>query len=133
MDEVKRAKVESLRAAIGQIRPDATKRRSFTASQREAVHERARGSCECCHDHLGDRWHIDHRIPIAQGGAHSPDNWQALCISCHKAKTKGDVKVIAKTKRIIKVETEGRKPSKLKSRGFSKKLRKRMDGAVEAR
>ena len=133
MDEVKRAKVEALRVAIGQIRPEPTKRKGFTPSQRLAVYERARGSCERCNDTLTDVWHIDHRVPLAQGGDHHMRNWQALCISCHRIKTKGDVSKIAKTKRLIRNETEPKKPSRLKGRGFSKKLRKRMDGTVEAR
>jgi len=131
--EEKRQAIIALRERIGQIRPEPTKRKGFTPAQRRDVHERARGSCERCNDTLTEVWHIDHRVPLAQGGDHHMRNWQALCISCHRIKTKGDVSKIAKTKRIIKKETAPRSPSRLKSRGFSKKLRKRMDGTVEAR
>lgn len=131
--EERRLAIIALRERIGQLQLGPTKRKGFTPAQRKAVYETARGSCQKCGEWLGDVWHIDHRIPLAQGGAHAPSNWDALCVSCHRQKTKADVGQIAKTKRIIKRETEGKKPSRLKSRGFSKTLRKKMDGTVERR
>lgn len=35
-------------------------------------------------------WHVDHIIPIKDGGAHDLSNLQLLCVACHKAKTKKD-------------------------------------------
>lgn len=34
--------------------------------------------------------HVDHIIPIEQGGTDDPDNLQSLCISCHAEKTAKD-------------------------------------------
>jgi 5-methylcytosine-specific restriction endonuclease McrA len=36
----------------------------------------------------GNFWEADHILEVVNGGAHSLDNLQTLCISCHKAKTK---------------------------------------------
>lgn len=32
--------------------------------------------------------HVDHIIPLADGGLDVPSNWQLLCVDCHKTKTK---------------------------------------------
>lgn len=32
-------------------------------------------------------WHADHRIPLEDGGRHTDDNVQTLCIPCHRTKT----------------------------------------------
>ncbi|MCA6256950.1 MAG: HNH endonuclease [Phenylobacterium sp.] len=129
----KRQTLARLREAIGQIRPEKTPRRGFTARQRQAVAEAFDGQCSACESGLTGTWHIDHVIPLALGGRHDPGNWVPVCVDCHKAKTRGDVKAIAKTARIIRRETEGPKPSRLKSRGFNRGMRKKMDGTVEKR
>ena len=33
---------------------------------------------------------LDHIIPLSKGGEDIEDNWQGLCIECHKAKTRQD-------------------------------------------
>lgn len=43
---------------------------------------------------------VDHRIPIALGGADEAENAQVLCVRCHKRKTKSDRKRIDKAKRV---------------------------------
>ena len=51
-----------------------------------------------------------------------------LCKSCADAKTKRDIAAIAKVKRIQRGPRETKRP--LKSRGFDKSLKKKMDGTV---
>jgi len=131
--EEKRTTLASLRAAIGQIRPEKTPRKGFTAAQRRKVAEDFGGACSACETALTGAWHIDHVIPLALGGRHDEGNWVPICVGCHKAKTRTDVKAIAKVARIIRRETEGPKPSRLKSRGFNKTLSRKMDGSVRRR
>jgi 5-methylcytosine-specific restriction endonuclease McrA len=39
-------------------------------------------------DNTGDRWQVDHIIPIHNGGAGvGLSNVQVLCVECHKKKT----------------------------------------------
>ena len=124
----KRAALAKLREAIGQIRPAKTPRKGFTPAQRRQVAEAFDGACSACETALSGAWHIDHVIPLALGGRHDPGNWVPVCIDCHKAKTRGDVKAIAKAERIIRRETEGPKPSRLRSRGFTHS--RRFDGTI---
>ncbi|MCA3504765.1 MAG: HNH endonuclease [Rhodobacter sp.] len=124
----KRATLASLRAAIGQIRPEKTPRKAFTKHQRLMVQDAFSGRCSGCEGRLTGSWHIDHVIPLALGGRHEPGNWVPICVDCHKAKTRGDVKAIAKTERIIRREVDGPKPSRLKSRGFTQS--RRFDGSI---
>jgi len=81
---------------------------------------------------------LDHTIPVAIGGKNTADNIKLLCREHHDAKTKLDVKMIAKADRQgvrsgqqkrRKEKTITRSP-KIQSRGFDKKLKKKMNGEV---
>ena len=126
--EDKRQTLAKLREAIGQIRPGKTPRKGFTPAQRRQVAEAFDGACSACETALSGSWHIGHVIPLALGGRHDPGNWVPVCVDCHKVKTRGDVRAIAKAERIIKRETEGPKPSRLRSRGFTQS--RRFDGTI---
>ena len=101
---------------------DKVSRLEFSAVTKRAAWERAGGRCEGqlrtvaeCPDGTFTGSDFPCWAPIDVGGFHydhidnvwtsqnnSLENCQVLCIACHKAKTKRDVKQIAKTKRIIK-------------------------------
>lgn len=57
-----------------------------------------------------DSAEIDHRVPVALGGADDPAQCEVLCRRCHKAKTRADVRRIAKAKRV------GRRQAELQAR-----------------
>lgn len=134
MNEHKRETLRQLKEKIGRIMVEKTPRRSFTPKQRQAVWDDWRGLCACCGEPLGDEpWDIDHTIPIALGGLHELSNWQPLIRSHHRAKTKADVKAIAKVRRIRKTDAGENKSRNIVSRGFDKRFRKRLDGTVEKR
>ena len=44
------------------------------------------GKCACCKSTLDDKYHLDHIVPIARGGANSDDNVQLLCATCNLRK-----------------------------------------------
>lgn len=77
-------------------------------------------------------FHADHSTPHALAGG-KPD--QLLCVPCHKAKTRTDVREIARAKRLAgETETQFERRKRLKSegkhrpiqgRGFQKKRRAR--------
>ncbi len=78
------------------------------------------------------RCHYDHIDPDWYSKDGELANCQVLCTHCHAAKTRKDVKAIAKSKRIIdkraKVrKTKGRPLPGTKASG----IRKRFDGTVE--
>lgn len=102
-------------------------RREFSERTKAQAWARCKGRCECCSFDLkigfalmkarsGSRppFTFDHRIPDWMGGKNDLANCQVLCWLCDKAKTAGDQKQIAKSKRIIK-KNSGRAKSK---RGF---------------
>lgn len=44
------------------------------------------GRCVYCSVDLGRSAHLDHRVPLAKGGAHDDDNVQLLCSLCNLSK-----------------------------------------------
>lgn len=77
---------------------------------------------------------IDHIICLALGGKDEDWNLEPLCYLHHKAKTKLDVKMIARAKRLIrKADPENKKPSQIQSRGFDKTRTKKFNGTVVLR
>jgi 5-methylcytosine-specific restriction endonuclease McrA len=79
--------------------------------------------CENC-GVLCKNFQIDHIIPDGLTGEPTFENSKLLCLECHGAKTKNDVKSIAKAKR-VEAKHLGVKQSKQKinSRGFVKKVK----------
>ncbi|KNY36048.1 HNH endonuclease [Agrobacterium sp. SUL3] len=63
----------------------------------------------------------DHAVPDALGGDNSLENCLAICVQCHRFKTKNDVKQIAKSNR-QRDKASGiiRPAGKIKSPGFPK-------------
>lgn len=51
---------------------------------------RDKGACVRC-GHITNEWHADHILPVYKGGgACTIDNFQTLCVDCHKEKTLKD-------------------------------------------
>lgn len=73
----------------------------------------------------------DHVQALVDGGEHHPSNLRPVCKGCHREKSAFEHIRNCKTKRIIKKRTQPKKPSTLKSRGFDKTYRKKMNGQVE--
>lgn len=58
-------------------------------SLRARLEERARGRCESCHatqSVCGYRFHLEHIVPITQGGSDGAANRALACASCNLAK-----------------------------------------------
>lgn len=115
---------------------EATPRRAMTPARRAAVLQRYDGRCARCEAVQG--LEIDHVVPLELGGPDELHNLQPLCEPHHKAKTRLDVKLIAKARRLRKAdERRARKASKpgrkMQSRGFDKSRRRKMNGTVERR
>ena len=110
-------------------------RRHLTSKAKAELWQRQSGGCACCRAPLVLA-QADHKNPLWCTGTNEADNWQLLCISCHGAKTKREATARAKVKRLERMRWEAlKKPNgrKMQSRGFDKRLRKRMDGRVEVR
>jgi 5-methylcytosine-specific restriction protein A len=73
------------------------------------VYHKAEGHCAKC----GLHWlsgQYDHVIPLILGGENRESNLQFLCVPCHKAKTKLDVKLKAKVARVRQRHVGIKKP-----------------------
>lgn len=94
-----------------------------TAAERRLVLERQGGAC----GHLGctetDGLEIDHQIPRDLGGKDHVDNYVALCVPHHKAKTKRDRKMIDRARRLRKSAAAPKPKGKIPSRPFDKTYR----------
>lgn len=97
-------------------------RREFSAATRRAAWARANGACEGtltespfhryrCNAPIDlGNFHYDHISPDWYSKDNELENCQVLCRVCHSAKTRRDVKDIAKSKRIIDKRIKARKP-----------------------
>lgn len=115
-----------------------TKRRAMTPARKLRILVK-QATCALCNGPLGDVFGIefDHEIALACGGSDEDENIRALCRKCHAEKTAEDAKPIAKIRRLRGEKGQqarrAKHGSKLRSRGFDKTYRKRMDGTVERR
>ena len=91
--------------------------------------------CAICGDRLSNGFEDDHIIPVALGGSNDVLNRQPLCSGCHSIKTKDDIQRIAKAKRqggeTGQYARRKKNGSKMQSRPFDKRYRKKMNGEVE--
>ncbi len=76
-------------------------RREFSTKVKLAAFGRAAGHCESCTAPLRPtKYAYDHVIPDGSGGKPTLENCQVICAACHTVKTKVDMPVIAKGKRV---------------------------------
>ena len=78
----------------------------------------------------GDQWDLDHVKALINGGENRESNLAPALRDKHREKTAADVAEKAKTDRMAAKHLGIWKP---KTRGFDKRLRKRMDGTVVPR
>lgn len=112
-------------------------RKAIPVSVKRQVVMRSDGVCEAlgCDQPACD---LDHTIPVALGGENTADNIKALCREHHDAKTKLDVKMIAKADRQggrsgqakRRKDKPKMKGPRIQSRGFDKRFKKKLDGTV---
>ena len=103
-------------------------RRPLTRRETIELAVRQGGRCGCgCGDKLDalrEGVTDEHRIPLEMGGTNDLSNRELWRTPCAKRKTaKADQPAIAKVKRIEKREAGEKKPSRIKSRGFSDQKR----------
>lgn len=75
-------------------------RRSRT--QRLRLFLRAHGRCHICQQpiQVGQRWDIEHVVPLSASGTDTDNNIAPAHIACHREKTSGEATVRAKTIRM---------------------------------
>ena len=58
--------------------------------------------CNICHNFLKLNFHIDHILPVCDGGGNKLDNLQALCLDCHASKTRYECANRASSRRAMR-------------------------------
>ena len=92
------------------------KRRRILAADRSEILERQKGKCDNCGkklDLIHKLYEIDHKKAISDGGKDTLNNFHALCLECHRKKTRKETSARAKAKRRSSVASK--KPVKKKT------------------
>jgi 5-methylcytosine-specific restriction endonuclease McrA len=77
---------------------------------------------------------IDHELALVDGGSHDwSSNMRPLCRECHSRKSAKEHQENCRAKRRQKKHTQPTQPGSIKSRGFDKTYRKKMNGQTEKR
>lgn len=110
-------------------------RRRLTPRQRSTILAAHGGLCALCGRPVGCVYQLDHRLALGLGGADEAANLDVVHPVCHRRlKTTADVRMIAKAKRMgRKHRGEVTAKRTIRSAGFPKHLRRRMNGTVEWR
>lgn len=109
-------------------------RRRLTTLQRARLFEKHNGVCHICGGKIGvtEAWDVEHVIPLAVGGDDEPANMAPAHKHCHRTKTTGDRRDIAKCERVRAKHMGARKPSRFPGSRTSR-FKKKIDGTVEER
>lgn len=59
---------------------------SHTAADIRAQYKRQKGKCYYCGVKVGDKYHVDHIVPLSRGGSDSPENLVVACPFCNVSK-----------------------------------------------
>lgn len=83
---------------------------------REIVYAKQNGYCANCNEHLDNEFDVDHIVPWSISKDNSSTNLQALCLKCHRAKTRKELKKISTHKDTICWECNSNADSLIKGR-----------------
>lgn|SRR5215472_3632566 len=99
------------------------------------VLDRFNGACAGCFRRIlaAEKWQVDHRCALINGGPNRETNLEPLCEECHARKTLLDLAEKSKVARTRKKHLGLRKPRRPMPGSKASGLRKRMDGTVERR
>ena len=92
-----------------------TTRRSLSRTLRARVFDAAQGLCHICGGKItaSDAWDVEHRLPLALGGADDETNMSPAHKVCHRAKSADDIGRIRKADR-QRARHIGAKPTKFR-------------------
>lgn len=106
-------------------------RRRISTRERVDIFHRWAGICHLCATRItaGERWDIEHVVPLAQGGDDYGDNLRPAHTRCHAIKSKDDARNTAKAKRREAIHLGAKAPSRNPLPGSkSSQWKRRMNG-----
>lgn len=106
------------------------KRKTLTRNQRAELFLAHKGVCHLCGLRIqaerGEAWEVEHVHALEFSGRNDLENLRPAHVSCHKTKTAGDRRMIAKSNRIrarhLGIKKPGRKLPGSKGSGWRKPL-----------
>lgn len=103
-----------------------TRRKEFSTRTKLQSWDRSGGCCEECGRKIfpGDGPEYDHIISCENGGTNELKNCQVLCTWCHKTKTRADMAVTVKGRKVRAQHARAKTP-KRKFMGW-----RRLDGSI---
>jgi len=73
-------------------------RKNITIKTKILITQKQNNKCNCCFQDFGKNFDIDHIIELAYFGTNDEENLQALCLDCHREKTRFNKSIKAKYK-----------------------------------
>lgn len=112
-----------------------TARRSLSPSRRLAIFLKAEGCCHICGQQIkpGEKWEVEHPIPLAMGGADDESNMAPAHVDCHDGKTATDAGDIARAKRREAKHIGAYRSARPMDGSRNSRFKKHMDGRVSFR
>lgn len=63
---------------------------TFSKADIDRLYSLQKGCCAVCKAHLGEKFDVDHVIPLSRGGSNGRENIQLLCPRCNRRKSAKD-------------------------------------------
>ena len=105
-------------------------RKAIPRAWKDVALARSGGTCARLGCEVRDGLEFDHVLALGLGGAHAAENIEPLCGPHHLAKTKRDVRMIARAKRLARETCTAEPKRKLTGRGFGS-VSRGFDGTVK--
>ena len=103
-------------------------RREFPTKIKVAAFEKCNGKCQKCGVKILSGAQYDHVLPDWLGGEPTIENCEVLCSPCHRIKTKKDVAMIAKAKRVRAKHIGADRPKSVMPGSKQSKWKRTLDG-----
>ena len=114
-----------------------TVRKHISTRERVRLFQIHEGICHICGqkiDGIRERWDVEHVLPLELGGEETDENRKPAHYSCHKGKTKDDVRMIRKSDRVRAKHMGAKAPSRRPlPGGRNSPIKIKLDGTVVPR
>ncbi len=114
--------------------PKATPRGRMSEKRRQHIFTENFGVCCLCNvkiDRRGERWIVEHKIPLGLSGKDTNPNCAPAHYECAQEKTKGDMQLINKAKRANAAATVRTPERKAAEKKYDWKLRRYLKPSVQ--
>lgn len=111
-------------------------RRGLTPRKRLEVWQVHRGRCHICGGKINsatEKWDVEHRISLENGGADHIGNMAPAHVKCHREKTSEDRATAAKSRRVYAKHNGLHRPRAVMPGSRASRWKRKMDGTTVRR